>query len=184
MAEYVANTWLATETCCNCGMVFAMPLDYQRRRKEDRKFFHCPEGHSQHYTGKTEAQKLRDELERKSEMLANANARANTAEHERQAIAKAHRKMRVRVMNGVCPCCNRTFQNLMNHMKTEHPDFTEIQSLAVLRQAFGMTQGTVAREAGVNAAYVSSFEHGKHVPEYAKERLESWIEKHTAGVEK
>jgi hypothetical protein len=23
----------------------------------------------------------------------------------------------------VCPCCRRTFQNLMRHMQTQHPTF-------------------------------------------------------------
>ncbi len=27
-----------------------------------------------------------------------------------------------RVNKGVCPCCNRTFVNLANHMKTTHPE--------------------------------------------------------------
>lgn len=181
MADFVANTWLETLTCCSCAMVFAMPKDFMRQRRDDHKMFYCPAGHDQHYTGETEAQRLKRELERKGEMLDNANARANRAEHERQAIAKAHRKMRARVMNGVCPCCNRTFQNLMNHMRTEHPDFTEIQSLAVLRQAFGMTQAAVANEAGVNTAYVSNYEHGRAVPGYARGRLDRWVELHTAG---
>ena len=62
-------------------------------------------------------------------------------------VSKAHKRMRERVMNGVCPCCNRTFQNLREHMKSEHADFGTVQTLAALRQAFGMTQEAVAKEA-------------------------------------
>jgi hypothetical protein len=29
------------------------------------------------------------------------------------------------VANGVCPCCNRTFQNLARHMAGKHPDYEE-----------------------------------------------------------
>lgn len=30
-----------------------------------------------------------------------------------------------RVKNGVCPCCNRSFQNLKRHMNTKHPNWSE-----------------------------------------------------------
>lgn len=181
MTKFVDNTWFVTETCCNCGMQFAMTEDFQRRRREDRKSFYCPAGHVQHYTGPSEAQKLKIELERKEQMLSAAQARAATAEQERQQITRAHRKMRERVMNGVCPCCNRTFQNLMQHMRSEHPDFSTVRTMLTLRTAFGMTQAAVAHEAGVDATHVSLFERGKPVAAYAKARLESWLDAHHAA---
>jgi hypothetical protein len=177
--QFVENVWLETEQCCNCGIVFAMTADFKKRRLNDKGWFYCPAGHRQRYIGPTEAQKLREELERKQQMLAAAEARANTAEMERQQVTKAHRRMRERVMNGVCPCCNRTFQNLMQHMRSEHPDFSEIKTVFALRKAFGMTQADVGKEAGVDSTYVSFYQRGKHVPAYAKERLDGWVERHT-----
>lgn len=176
--KFIGEQWLVTEQCCNCGMLFAMSADYQKRRRDDHGSFYCPAGHGQHYTGKTEEQKLKEELERKNEMLDAANARANAA-HDRAAhVSKAHRKMRQRVFNGVCPCCNRSFGNLREHMKTQHPDFAQEQTLRMLRDAFAMTQQDVAREAGVEAPYVSLYERGKPLPKRARERLEGWIESH------
>tara|TARA_Y100000310_G_scaffold338946_1_gene430083 strand:- start:1163 stop:1354 length:192 start_codon:yes stop_codon:yes gene_type:complete len=35
-------------------------------------------------------------------------------------------KLKNRAKAGVCPCCNRTFQNLSRHMETKHPDFGEV----------------------------------------------------------
>ncbi len=32
---------------------------------------------------------------------------------------------RERIVSGVCPCCNRTFQNLARHIAGQHPDFAE-----------------------------------------------------------
>ncbi len=181
MGQFVENQWFEVEHCCNCGMAFAMTTEFQRRAINDKNiWFYCPAGHAQHYTGETEESRLKRELERKAQMLDAADARAAKAENERQQIAKAHRKMRVRVMNGVCPCCTRTFQNLMAHMKTEHPDFKEIRSLKVLRTAFGMNQATVAKEAGVTAVYVSAYEREAYLPEYAKTRLDTWVESHEA----
>ena len=178
MTVFVNTIEMASETCCNCGMQFAMPKDYQDRRRNDRKIFFCPSGHQQHYTGETEAQRLKRDLERAQQMRDAAEARATTADRERQQIAKAHKAMRKRVMNGVCPCCNRTFQNLMQHMKTEHPDFDSKKTLATMRTAFGMSQGAVACEIGVHQAYVSMYELDKPLPDYAKRAIDAWIKKH------
>lgn len=183
MAEYVANTWLSTETCCKCGLVFAMPSDFMRLRRDDHASFYCPAGHGQHYTGATEAQKLKRDLERKEVELADARARANRLAEERNAAAKAHRKMRMRVANGVCPCCNRSFGNLRQHMHSEHPEFGEQQTLYALRTAFGMTQQQVADEAGVRSApYVSNYERGKPVPADAKQLLDAWVDHQGAAA--
>lgn len=178
MASFVENTWLETEICCNCGMLFAMPADMQRRRREDHKTFFCPAGHGQHYTGPTEADKLRREVERERQVREAAEARAGKAEQNLAQVTRAHRKMRERVMNGVCPCCNRSFANLREHMKSEHADFGTVKTLFALRQAFGMTQESVAREAGVDHAHVSLYENEKKLPVYAKKRIEAWLDQH------
>jgi hypothetical protein len=141
---FVDQVSFYVEQCCNCGIPFAMTMELQKRRRNDRQSFYCPNGHGQHYTGPTEAERLKTELERKNLMLDAAQAKAATAEQDRAQIAKAHQRMRTRVMNGVCPCCNRTFQNLMQHMRSEHPDFSATKTLFTLRQAFGMTQAALA----------------------------------------
>ncbi len=180
MSQFVNNEWFEVEQCCNCGMSFAMTADFKRRRLKDRALFYCPAGHPQHYVGKTEEQKLKEELERRQQMLDAAQARAITSERDKEQVLKAHKRMRVRVMNGVCPCCNRTFQNLMRHMKSEHPDFKETMKLSTLRAAFGMNQAAVAKEAGVNAVYVSLYERDRPMAAYAKERLDNWVKRHNA----
>lgn len=183
MAKFIEETWLSTEICCNCGMVFAMPSDFQRRRRDDHKLLYCPSGHKQHYTGATEAQKLQRKLEQREAELSNAQARANHAAAQRDSIAKAHKKMRVRISNGVCPCCNRSFDNLRQHMKTQHADYGSPSTLLALRTAFGMTQHQVADEAGVRAvAYVSNYEHGRPVPVEAKRRLDDWVDRQAASA--
>jgi DNA-binding XRE family transcriptional regulator len=171
--QFVAGVYLSTEVCCRCGMTWAMPTDFQNRRRKDRENFYCPAGHPQHYTGETSEQKLQRELDRKQQMLEAERARAARIEHERNQVARAHRRMRERVFNGVCPCCNRTFQNLLQHMKTEHAG--EL-NLANVRQAFGMTQQQVAEEIGVSPAYVSRYENRRPVPGWAGVRIEGWLE--------
>jgi predicted RNase H-like nuclease (RuvC/YqgF family) len=37
------------ETCCNCGISFALTTELKKQRKSDYKTFHCPNGHPQFY---------------------------------------------------------------------------------------------------------------------------------------
>lgn len=178
MAQFVENQWLETITCYKCAVLFAVPGKFKQKRREDGASFWCPAGHCQHYT-ETEVTRLKKSLERAEQMRDAASSRAATADRDKQAITAAHKKMRARIVNGVCPCCNRTFQNLMGHMKTEHPDFKEVQTLNMLRMAFGMGQRAVAKEAGVQAGYVSAYENGKYLPPRAKKRLDEWVQNHT-----
>jgi hypothetical protein len=114
--------------CATCGIVFAGPDNFVRTKREQGGTFFCPNGHSQHY-GKGEVQKLRDELEAtKKRMQAQIEwEKSCRSGAERKAIALKGQvtKIKNRVGNGVCPCCNRTFQNLMAHMKTKHPEFKD-----------------------------------------------------------
>jgi DNA-binding XRE family transcriptional regulator len=80
----------------------------------------------------------------------------------------------------VCPCCNRSFENLRQHMATQHADFGQERTLKALREAFGMTQADVAEEAGTRMPYVSLFERGKPVPAEARESLTWWLERQGA----
>ncbi len=109
---------LFTEECCNCGVVFGMTSQLKEKRSDDHKLFYCPNGHGQHYTGESEAEKnarlLREEQARHQRTLARENDTA-------AALAKAERKLK-RVGKGVCPQCNRSFPNLARHMACKHAE--------------------------------------------------------------
>lgn len=123
---------MKTITCCHagCGIVFAVPAHWDTKRREDHSPWYCPNGHRQFYLGKSDAEKLRDELTRKQAQLDQAKADADyqrkQRDHAERCTAAARgqvTKIKNRVGNGVCPCCNRTFSNLMQHMRTEHPEW-------------------------------------------------------------
>lgn len=171
MSKYVDFVEFVTEHCCNCGMAFAMTSDFQRRRRDDKKPFYCPSGHGQHYPGKTEAEKLREELERKGQMLDAYQQRAAKVERQRDDVAKANKRMRDRIKNGVCPCCDRTFQNLLRHMQTEHADQPPLRTL---REAYGLTQAGLAEEIGVSMGHVSAMERGAYVTPWAMQAIDRW----------
>ena len=126
------NDTLVAETCYLCGVPFGMPSELQANRLRDRRNFWCPNGHQQHYTGQTEAQKLKLQLADKEREIdyhkgrvGNANDRADTAQRSANAFKGHLKRTKNRVKHGVCPCCNRTFQNLAAHMGTQHPDYAE-----------------------------------------------------------
>lgn len=119
------NVVLEVETCCACGTAFAMPDTLQRAARADPNvYFHCPLGHSQHYH-EGEAGRLRKQLDAQLREATAQAARAAQAMRERDAEAdlrkKAERKLK-RVQRGVCPSCNRTFDNLARHMACKHAE--------------------------------------------------------------
>lgn len=115
---------LEDTTCNNCSIVFAVPEDWLANRRTDGATFYCPNGHSLVFR-KTEVQKLREQLQRAEARATHAEDQRAAAERSRAALAGQVTKIRKRVGNGVCPCCNRSFANVHRHMRTQHPDYSE-----------------------------------------------------------
>jgi len=121
---------LVVQDCCVCGITFGVPADFDRRRLDDHKSFYCPAGHAQSYTGKTEAQKLREQLARTQQQRDNAYS-SNTSLRDQlgatERSLRGHKAAKTRIKNriaaGVCPCCNRRFENLARHMSGQHPNY-------------------------------------------------------------
>lgn len=126
----LTNLNFVIEECINCGVQFGMTSQMHDHFRQNRKSFHCPNGHSMYYPEDTE--KLR--MQRKIDKLANCNnhliEQSEASDREIRTLVKkvsAHKgqvtKIKNRIKAGVCPCCNRTFQNLQKHMETQHKDF-------------------------------------------------------------
>jgi hypothetical protein len=82
------------ESCCNCGVLFWITTDLYNELMRTKKWFYCPNGHAQAYSGKTDTQKLKDAEAKLSEQrdrtdnaweATNSNGR-NTA-HQLRRIA-------------------------------------------------------------------------------------------------
>jgi hypothetical protein len=127
------NVRLVTEECCACGMVFALPSGFQKQRRNDHANFYCPAGHAQHYAaGSADVEKMQSEIERlrklykaEQKYAADRVEERNAAQRQLRATKAAHTRTKNRIANGVCPCCNRSFQNLHRHMQGQHPDYTK-----------------------------------------------------------
>ena len=115
---------LNTISCADCGVVFAMPSEYEASRRRDQKTFYCPSGHGQSYS-ESEATRLARKLAAKETELRAEKCESLRQKQMRESVeaenARVNRKLK-RVQSGVCPCCNRTFQDLQRHMATKHPE--------------------------------------------------------------
>lgn len=113
--------------CFKCGTLFALPDQVNDELVRTGRNFFCPNGHQQHYSESTEA-KLKTERDRVARLNARLDQeRAERAAAERRASAARGQitKIKKRVANGVCPCCNRTFKDLGRHMSSQHPDYVQ-----------------------------------------------------------
>ncbi|MCR1785334.1 hypothetical protein KVF89_22530 [Nocardioides carbamazepini] len=120
--------------CANCSIDFGIGAVFQRRRRDDHETFYCPNGHGNHYPGPSDAEKERERLAgeldaarslaaRESRRRADAENTARRKDYEARAAKGQLTKTKKRVAAGVCPCCNRSFQNLAKHMAGQHPSY-------------------------------------------------------------
>lgn len=128
---YLTVTIESAGPCPTCGVEVTMPGAYLRKRREDGQTYYCINGHALCHRvndlDKLRAELAREQAARKSaEQSAQAERDRRATAEKGQAIARGKlRAQSVRVANGVCPCCQRSFCNLARHMKTKHPSFTE-----------------------------------------------------------
>jgi hypothetical protein len=115
--------------CTSCGCPFGMPVGYLNNRRGDKKTFYCPNGHPMSYS-ESEADRLRRERDRLKQDQARLEEESKqawataTALRERADKAEAATKrLKKRTSAGTCPCCSRTFSNMAEHMKHQHPSF-------------------------------------------------------------
>lgn len=117
------------KTCPVCGIHYALDHVVSQYKlhlpssAKDRNWY-CPNGHSLVYTD-SEADKWRREAERAKQ----ENARLMD---ELAQAARREKAMKKRASAGTCPCCNRTFSRMAEHMKRKHPEFVAEQGAKVV----------------------------------------------------
>ncbi len=116
--------------CANCSIDFGIGDLFMKERRKDHATFYCPNGHRNYYPQKNTEEQAIAERDAARELAARESRRrkaaedaAKHAEYQRRYAKGQLTKMRKRIANGVCPCCNRTFANLAEHMAGQHPDF-------------------------------------------------------------
>lgn len=115
---YTETVTLKTLQCSCCGIVFSIPENLMTELRRTHASFYCPNGHSQYYPQDNETEKLRKELRRKEQELADTVQLKIRSEN---LLIKTQRDLN-RMKKGVCPCCNRSFRNVREHMRKQHPE--------------------------------------------------------------
>lgn len=112
--------------CWVCGVPFGLSQAFKDSIQNHDGAFYCPRGCKLGF-GKSRLTVLAEEKaasERRLQAeLNSANHARLVAEKERDSAVRAKRKVERRIAHGVCPCCNKTFSDIANHMLTEHKDF-------------------------------------------------------------
>lgn len=109
--------------CWVCGTPFAVSENVRDNIREKNL---CPRG-CKLGLGKSHYQQLQEAADaRQREMQAALNQAQHAklvAEKETKKAIADKRKVERRIAHGVCPCCNKTFNDIANHMVTEHKEF-------------------------------------------------------------
>lgn len=130
------STDLNVRVCPSCSGVYAITNAYFNEAKRIggfKKPWTCPYCKEERGFGEGENDKLKKQIE---ELASNAeyfrkgrDAALQEADHfrkSRDGMKGALCKERKRIVNGACPCCNRTFANLASHMKSKHPTHADL----------------------------------------------------------
>lgn len=106
---YTESVNMVAINCASCGIIFAMPEKYNSERRADHKTFYCPNEHTNYYPHKSEAEKLKEQLQAKDKEL-------------RQVLANLEaEKKKVRVSDKLpCPHCHKRYKHLAQHIKNKH----------------------------------------------------------------
>lgn len=114
-------------TSCWCGIHLAVPDDLYSYAQRKGHAIYCPLGHTFIFTDTTvkrleEAEKRLAEERRRTQ----ATRELLRAEERSHSATRGHlTRTKKRVGNGICPCCNRSFEDLARHMASKHPTYKE-----------------------------------------------------------
>lgn len=123
---YVGN--LVT-TSCWCGIHLAVPADLHQMARRQKNFaIFCPLGHEFIFR-ETADEQIAAARKEAADARRREEATRSLLQHEERshAATRGHvtrkKKELNRVKAGICPVCNRTFQQLKRHMDGKHPHF-------------------------------------------------------------
>ena len=128
--KFATAVTLTVIQCGECGGSYAICENYRNQKHTHGGYWTCPYCKASWGYGKSALSRMEAKLaseQRTSEHLRDLK-RSEEREKERQArrarAFKGHlKRTKARIAAGVCPCCNRHFQNLHKHMKGQHPGY-------------------------------------------------------------
>ena len=119
--------------CGSCAMSFAVPAAFYRNCRDEGQSFRCPNPRclwpTQSYKKTTNAalQEQLDSAKRRAAFEIKSRIGAQRREEHQRRRASTYKghltRTKKRISAGLCPRCDRTFENLSHHMHTTHPDY-------------------------------------------------------------
>ncbi len=132
--ETITQTVTLTQiNCGQCGGTYAINERYRQQKSDQGGGWNCPYCKcSWGYFNDNELARTKKALEQQKANTEWYRQQAETrgkdrdhAQHQVRAYRGVITKTKRRIAHGVCPCCQRTFQDLARHMKGQHPGYTD-----------------------------------------------------------
>ena len=120
-----------------CNLQFAMTRNFYDYTKRTGEGWWCPAGHERVWADDTVEEQLQRAEARNQHLEDQLRASVQEAENTRIALLRD----RQRFANGVCPCCQRSFDNVRRHMQAKHPDY-DITRVKELPRLFSCSCGS------------------------------------------
>lgn len=121
--QYDRTITLIVMVCGECGVAFGLEAEYRKERLDNHRLgWYCPNGHSRVFSGKTDLEKLKDELKAERDYQALLLAERDQIEASRRAYKGQATRLRNRALAGECPVCGQHLRDLSRHMGRMHPD--------------------------------------------------------------
>lgn len=128
MPQLATTIELIELQCGSCGVFHAIPKSRYDTALEEGGHWTCPNGHSRGFNeGRLAREAVRRERDQYKQKVAQLEDDIVAIKKSRAAVQGEYTKVKNRVAAGVCPCCNRSFENLHRHMTSKHPDFKTAQ---------------------------------------------------------
>jgi hypothetical protein len=126
MSELEFTGTLTVIECGGCGWSYGIPERFHTEAKERGSRWRCPNrGCSWESVGyrESEVKRLQRELESARQWSTRNREWAEREQRRAIALKGVVTRTKRRIAHGICPCCKRTFANLANHMKGQHPSY-------------------------------------------------------------
>lgn len=108
--------------CGGCGIPFYVPTKWFDSRIKNKGKYSCPNGCNRVFIGKTETDVLQEKLDALKKQKDKEREELQNKLLDTMCEKMKLEKQLKRIHKGVCPCCNRSFQNLKRHIETKHPE--------------------------------------------------------------
>jgi hypothetical protein len=119
--------------CGTCGVWATCPEIVYEQHYAQGGYHFCPNGHQWGWSKeKCEREQLRRERDMLKQQAARLEDEARLASERAEKAEAANRRIKKRSAAGTCPCCQRTFSNMAEHMKRQHPQFVADSGATVI----------------------------------------------------